>query len=75
MVVISIPGNLTLGSKIVVDLHYDVHDDDGDFYFRLQGKKSINSSFYSIISSVDLDKTKLKSKKKFDIAKNSSDAM
>ena len=75
MVVICVPENLTVGSKIVVDLHYDVDDDDGDFYFRLQGKKSINSSSYSIISSVDLDKTKKKSNMKFSVAKNSSEAM
>ena len=38
MVVIFVPENLTVGSKIVVDLDYDVPDDDGDFYIRIQGR-------------------------------------
>ena len=38
MVFIFVPENLTVGSKIVVDLEYDVPDDEGDFYIRIQGR-------------------------------------
>ena len=75
-VYIYVPENLTVGSKIVVDLDYEVDDDDGDFYIYLQGKQIMNSSSYLKISAVvDLDKTKKKSTKKFEVAKNSSEAM
>ena len=72
---IYVPENLTVGSKIVVDLDYDVADDDGDFYFNLQGKKTRNSSSHSQITAEDLDKTKKKWTKKFNVAKNCSEAM
>ena len=76
MVLIYLPVNLTVGSKIVVDLDYEVDDDDGDFYIRLQGKQSRNSSSYSVFISVkDLDKTKKTSRKKFIVAENASEAM
>ena len=74
-VYIYVPENLTIGSKIVVDLDYEDNNDDGDFYIYLQGKQTRNSSSYLRITAVDLDKTKKKSTKKFDVAKNSSEAM
>ena len=74
-VYIYVPENLTIGSKIVVDLDYEVDDDEGDFYISLQGKQTKNSSSYLKIAAVDLDKTKKKSTKKFDVAKNASEAM
>ena len=74
-VYIYVPENLTVGSKVIVDLDYEVADDEGDFYMNLEGKKARNSSSYSRISVVDLDKTKKKSRKKFNVAKNSSEAM
>ena len=74
-VYIYVPENLTIGSKIVVDLDYEDNNDDGDFYIYLQGKQTRNSSSYLRITAVDLDKTKKKSTKKFDVAKNASEAM
>ena len=74
-VYIYVPENLTIGSKIVVDLDYEVDDDEGDFYISLQGKQTKNSSSFLKIAAVDLDKTKKKSTTKFDVAKNASEAM
>ena len=72
---IYVPENLTVGSKIIVDLDYDVNDDD-DFDIYLAGKKTRNSTSYSRITKiVYLDKTKKKSSEKFSVAKNSSEAM
>ena len=69
------PENLTVGSKIIVDLDYDVNEND-DFDIYLAGKKTRNSTSYSRITKiVYLDKTKKKSSEKFSVAKNSSEAM
>ena len=71
---IYVPENLTVGSKIVVDLDYDV-DYDNDFEIYLDGKKTRNSDVYSTITYIGLDKTEEKFKKIFNVAENSDDAM
>ena len=71
---IYVPENLTVGSKIIVNLDYDVNDDD-DFYINLEGIQTKNSSVYSLIKKGKLDKTTKKTKKIFNVAENSSEAM
>ena len=71
---IYVPENLTVGSKIVVDLDYDV-DYDNSFEIYLDGKKTRNSDVYSTITYIGLDKTEEKFKKIFNVAENSDDAM
>ena len=73
-VYIYVPENLTVGSKIVVDIDYDIADDD-DFYINFDGKQTKNSTLYSKIITVHFDKTKEKFTKIFNVAENSSDAM
>ena len=69
-VVIYLPENLTVGSKFIVDLDYDVNEKDlFSFYIYIEDLNLTR------IASESLDTTEEKFKKKFNVARNSSEAM
>ena len=82
LVYLYVPDNLSVGSKIVVDIDYDITDElwkgSGE-YLRifLESKETRNSSYYRTISSTFnvLPASKKNAKVEFSVAENSMEAM
>ena len=77
-VYIHVPDNLTVGSKMVFDIEYDISEDTRSWdYFIIheEVKKYIDSSAYSTKSYLRFDRNKKDFKKDFLVAENSTEAM
>ena len=77
-VYIHVPDNLTVGSKMVLDIEYDVSDDQRSWdYFIIheEAKKNRNISYFSTKSYVRFDRNKKDDKREFFVAENLTEAM
>ena len=82
-VCIYVPDNLTLGSKMVVDIDYDIIDEGwmgngwtDSLYIFLESKQTRNSSYYQMEYSTfeRLVDSKKNAKKEFSVAEDSTEA-
>ena len=82
-VYIYVPDNLTLGTKMVVDIDYDIIDEGwmgngwtDSIYIFLESKQTRNSSYYQMEYSTfeRLVDSKKNAKKEFSVAEDSTEA-